>query len=107
MAVLVFLAGTARAGLIAANLAPGGLIHGVAVFRCDNAGCKLDIGSVELVLSGGGVDVMSFHTFRQVGFRGRCSFTDDFHPHQLCHDGLAQIGEQCLKQLKRFGLVFL
>src|SRR6218665_1409461 len=62
VAMLVFLAGAAGAGLVAADLAPGARILRIALFRRhDEFGCSENGLASEIVLAGGGVEMMTFH----------------------------------------------
>src|SRR5262249_5932739 len=100
MAMLVFLARAAGAGLVAADLAPAGRSGrlgnggpGGGRRSAPVAGGRLGAGSRqrELVLAGRGIDLVRLHV-RQLGGLLRRRRGPDLDPHQLRGHRLAQIG---------------
>src|ERR1044072_2306590 len=108
VAVLVFLARSAGAGIVAADLAPSG-----GVLRIDVARRAVAIsreggrqrGGCEVVLAGGRIDVVRLHVGEVLRLlRG---LLHDLGPHQLRGDAFAQALNHRLEQVEGLRLVFV
>ena len=111
MAVLVFLAGAARAKLVAADLAPARGIGRIARRGARRRGSiaarrtEVHVDRGEFVFAGRGVDVVRLHEGQVLLFGRR--LLHDLHAHQLGGDRLAQILAHRFEQVEGFRLVFV
>ena len=97
VAMLVLLAGAARTGFVARNFAPCGLVVRIAILRIDHKGRRISRTFLEIILTGGAVDMLAVH-IRKLWRRGVSRLAHDLDPHQLAGDRTQNSGVERLDQ---------